>query len=184
MIQEKLEKLERDIDSKKLVKTTSEEKLEKNKNKHVILENLCAKDKEKELLYQKTQIEEHLQELLEINTDAKKKEYLNIKLGQKANKDEATKLLEYFVETFENENKIYNKSLETFVERSQQHILSNPVEKSDDKAKININNQIIEQTNELNKLKSNINDVENQIKNIIPNFIYPKYNNNQQVKNR
>lgn len=166
MIQEKLEKLERDIDSKKLVKTTSEEKLEKNKNKHVILENLCAKDKEKELLYQKTQIEEHLQELLEINTDAKKKEYLNIKLGQKANKDEATKLLEYFVETFENENKIYNKSLETFVERSQQHILSNPVEKSDDKAKININNQIIEQTNELNKLKSNINDVENQIKNI------------------
>ena len=31
MIQEKLEKLERDIDSKKLVKTTKEKKLEKNK---------------------------------------------------------------------------------------------------------------------------------------------------------
>lgn len=166
MIQEKLKKLETDIDSKKLVKTTSEEKLEQKENKRVILENLCAKDEEEELLHQKTQIEEHLQELLEINTDEKKEEYLNIKLGQKANKDEATKLLEYFVETFENENKIYNKSLETFLEISQQHILSNPVEKFDEKAKININNQIIEQTNELNKLKSNINNVENQIKNI------------------
>ena len=157
-----LEKLKKIKYLKKIFKIISENKLEKTNNEYTRLEKLFTVYQKEDILKEKQELTEYLKNLSNINSD----EYLKIKLGQNAKKDEVIKLLEYFIEVFENESKIYSEYLEQFVEQSKQDIFRNPLEEFDEEAKINLNNQIIDQNNELKKFEDNIKNIEAKIKTI------------------
>jgi superfamily I DNA and/or RNA helicase len=163
-IHKNIKKLECNLDSKKLAKETSEKELEEIKTEYASLKKSCDRDNEEDLLLKQTETEKSVKELLNINTNDKIYEYLNDKIGQNSNKNEAIKLLEYFIEVFENESDTYNETLRVFLEKSDQYIVDNPVDIFDKTIKTKVNNQIIDQKNELQKVESNINSVKNQIK--------------------
>lgn len=162
-IKNSIKNIKEDLKSKNKDKVDTEKQLKEINSSYKSLKEIYGNYKEEELLNRQQSTKDNFGKLLEIDSYEKKYDFVNYKLGQNANKEEAIKLLNYFIETFKKEKDIYDNSLKRFIEESERYMLNNPIEEFDENIITDIKNQISDKENELNKLNLNINNVENEI---------------------